>query len=222
MNLKAAKEIARQLRLRDLGGVICNDFIDMRDEKNRRGVEKALRDAIKRDRARTKVLRMSQFGVIEMTRQRIRPSLKRSVYEDCPECTGAGVVKTVESMSIDVMRLLALASHREDIRRVNISVCPDVATYLNNRKRKEIAKFEGDGGVDDLHPPRARRPPRAPASRLLRRPERRGPAAARPAPAASAGTLIPCARQGRDLNRSRPCRPDRSRLRARINPGGSR
>jgi ribonuclease E len=147
MNLKAAKEIARQLRLRDLGGVICNDFIDMRDEKNRRGVEKALRDAIKRDRARTKVLRMSQFGVIEMTRQRIRPSLKRSVYEDCPECTGAGVVKTVESMSIDVMRLLALASHREDIRRVNISVCPDVATYLNNRKRKEIAKFEGEGGA---------------------------------------------------------------------------
>ncbi len=147
MNLKAAKEIARQLRLRDLGGVICNDFIDMRDEKNRRGVEQALRDAIKRDRARTKVLRMSQFGVIEMTRQRIRPSLKRSVYEDCPECTGAGVVKTVESMSIDVMRLLALASHREDIRRVNISVCPDVATYLNNRKRKEITKFEGEGGA---------------------------------------------------------------------------
>ncbi len=147
MNLRAAKEIARQLRLRDLGGVICNDFIDMRDEKNRRGVEKALRDAIKRDRARTKILRMSQFGVIEMTRQRIRPSLKRSVYEDCPECSGAGVVKTVESMSIDVMRLLALAAHREDIRRVNITVNPDVATYLNNRKRKEIARFESEGNV---------------------------------------------------------------------------
>jgi ribonuclease E len=147
MNLRAAKEIARQLRLRDLGGVICNDFIDMRDEKHRRGVEKALRDAIKRDRARTKILRMSQFGVIEMTRQRIRPSLKRSVYEDCPECSGAGVVKTVESMSIDVMRLLALAAHREDIRRVNITVNHDVATYLNNRKRKEIARFESEGNV---------------------------------------------------------------------------
>ncbi len=118
MNLRAAKEIARQLRLRDLGGVIVNDFIDMRDERNRRGVEKALRDAIKRDRARTKVLRMSAFGLIEMTRQRIRPSLKRSVYEDCVRCAGAGVVKTVESMSIDVMRILALASHREaTIRR---------------------------------------------------------------------------------------------------------
>ena len=119
MNLRAAKEIARQLRLRDLGGVIVNDFIDMREERHRRGVERALRDAIKRDRARTKILRMSAFGLIEMTRQRIRPSLKRSIYEDCPHCAGAGVVKTAESMAIDVMRLLALASHREDIRRIN-------------------------------------------------------------------------------------------------------
>jgi ribonuclease E len=122
--------------------VIVNDFIDMREEKHRRGVERALRDAIKRDRARTKVLRMSAFGLIEMTRQRIRPSLKRSVYEDCTQCAGAGVVKTVESMSIDVMRLLALASHREDIRRVNVSISPPVATYLNNRKRRDLARLE--------------------------------------------------------------------------------
>src|SRR5260370_11323393 len=96
MNLRAAKEIARQLRLRDLGGVIVNDFIDMRDERNRRGVERALREAIRRDRARTKVLRMSAFGLIEMTRQRIRPSLRRSVYEDCSHCSTAGVVKTAD------------------------------------------------------------------------------------------------------------------------------
>jgi ribonuclease E len=147
MNLRAAKEIARQLRLRDLGGVIVNDFIDMREERHRRGVERALRDAIKRDRARTKVLRMSAFGLIEMTRQRIRPSLKRSIYEDCPHCGGAGVVKTVESMSIDVMRLLALAAHRDDIRRVNISVSPAVATYLNNRKRRDIARIESEANM---------------------------------------------------------------------------
>ena len=147
MNLRAAKEIARQLRLRDLGGVIVNDFIDMRDERNRRGVEKALRDAIKRDRARTKVLRMSAFGLIEMTRQRIRPSLKRSVYEDCVRCAGAGVVKTVESMSIDVMRILALASHRDDIRRIHIGVSPGVAAHLNNRKRKEITQLEIDANM---------------------------------------------------------------------------
>ena len=147
MNLRAAKEIARQLRLRDLGGVIVNDFIDMRDERNRRGVEKALRDAIKRDRARTKVLRMSAFGLIEMTRQRIRPSLKRSVYEDCARCVGAGLVKTVESMSIDVMRILALAAHREEIRRVHVGVAPGVAAHLNNRKRKEIAQIELDSNM---------------------------------------------------------------------------
>jgi ribonuclease E len=142
MNLRAAKEIARQLRLRDLGGVIVNDFIDMREERHRRGVERALREAIKRDRARTKVLRMSAFGLIEMTRQRIRPSLKRSVYEDCHHCTGAGVIKTAESMAIDVMRLVALATHREEIRRMAISVHPTVAAYLSNRKRKEIARLE--------------------------------------------------------------------------------
>ncbi len=147
MNLRAAKEIARQLRLRDLGGVIVNDFIDMRDEKNRRGVEKAIRDAIKRDRARTKVLRMSQFGLIEMTRQRIRPSLKRSVYEDCTHCAGMGQVKTVESMSIDVMRLLALASNRADVRRVNIGVCLAVANYLNNRKRSDLTRFEVEANM---------------------------------------------------------------------------
>jgi ribonuclease E len=147
MNLRAAKEIARQLRLRDLGGVIVNDFIDMRDEKHRRSVERAVRDAMKRDRARTKILRMSQFGIIEMTRQRIRPSLKRSVYEDCPHCAGAGVVKTAESMAIDVMRLLALVAHRADVRRVHVSVAPSVATYLNNRKRREIAQIETESNL---------------------------------------------------------------------------
>ena len=84
--------------------MIVNDFIDMRKEKHRRGVERALRDAAERDRARTKILRTSPFGLIEMTRQRIRPSLKRSVYADCPCCSGRGVVKTAESMAIEVIR----------------------------------------------------------------------------------------------------------------------
>src|SRR5262249_22678901 len=147
MNLQAAKEIARQLRLRDLGGVIVNDFIDMRDEKHRREVERALREAVKRDRARTKILRISQFGLIEMTRQRIRPSLKRSVYQDCPHCHGTSQVKTTESMSIDVMRMLQLAAHRENIHRINVRVHEDVANYLLNRKRKEISRLEGSGDL---------------------------------------------------------------------------
>ncbi len=145
MNIAAAKEIARQLRLRDLGGVIVNDFIDMRKERHRRGVERALRDAVKRDRARTKILRTSPFGLIEMTRQRIRPSLKRSVYKDCPGCLGTGVVKTAESMAIEVMRLVILAAQRDDIARIAVTVDDEVATYLNNKKRREIARLEDEG-----------------------------------------------------------------------------
>jgi ribonuclease E len=147
MNLLAAKEIARQLRLRDLGGVVINDFIDMREDKHRRAVEKAVREAVKRDRARTKVLRISQFGLIEMTRQRIRPSLKKSVYQDCPHCLGTGHVKTVESMSIDVMRLLQLAAHKDVVSRVQVKVHPAVAEYLLNRKRRDIGQLEESGGL---------------------------------------------------------------------------
>ena len=142
MNLIAAKEIARQLRLRDLGGVIVNDFIDMRRERYRRGVEKALYDAMKRDRARTKILRTSPFGLIEMTRQRIRPSLRKSIFRDCPTCIGTGMVKTAESMSIEVMRTLQLSAMRDDITRLNVTVHEEVATWINNRKRREIAQFE--------------------------------------------------------------------------------
>jgi ribonuclease E len=117
----------------------------MREEKHRRAVEKAMRDAVKRDRARTKILKISPFGLIEMTRQRIRPSLKRSVYQDCPYCHGMAQVKTVESMSIEVMRLLQLAAHRDYIARVEVHVTQDVANYLLNKKRKEIAALESEG-----------------------------------------------------------------------------
>ena len=147
LNLAAAKEIARQLRLRDLGGVIVNDFIDMRKDKHRRGLERAMRDALKRDRARTKILRTSPFGLIEMTRQRIRPSLKRSVYADCPCCKGRGVVKTEESMSIEVIRMLMLAGQQPKIANVTVRVNDKVASYLNNRKRKEITQLEDEAGM---------------------------------------------------------------------------
>jgi ribonuclease E len=147
LNLSAAKEIARQLRLRDLGGVIVNDFIDMRKESHRRKVEKSLRDAMRRDRARTKILRTSPFGLIEMTRQRIRPSFKRSVYEDCPCCRGRALVKTAESMSIEVTRLLMLACQQQGAAKVVVRVNENVAAYLNNRKRREIISLEESSGV---------------------------------------------------------------------------
>ena len=145
MNILAAQEIARQIRLRDLGGVIVNDFIDMRKERHRRGVERALRDAMKRDRARTKILRTSPFGLIEMTRQRVRPGLKRSAYTDCPCCHGTAVVKTPESMAIEVVRLLMLASQRPQIARVTVTVAGEVVDYLNNKKRHELARLEDEG-----------------------------------------------------------------------------
>jgi len=147
VNLRAADEISRQIRLRDLGGVVVSDFIDMREERHRRGVERALREAIRRDRARTKVLRISPFGLIEMTRQRIRPSLRRSTYEDCPCCTGTGQVKTAESLAIEVMRQLMTAATQDGVRRLTVEVHERVANYLNNRKRREITSLEEGGEI---------------------------------------------------------------------------
>ncbi len=159
MNLIAAKEIARQIRLRDLGGVIVNDFIDMKKDAHRRQVERTLRDAIKRDRAKTKILRTSPFGLIEMTRQRVRPSLKRSVYQECPCCHGGGVVKSPESMSLEVFRALVLASQQPTISRIHVTLAEEVVEFLNNKKRMELATIERDGntaivirGKDDLWP----------------------------------------------------------------------
>ncbi len=147
LNMNASKEIARQLRLRDLGGVIVNDFIDMRHETHRRKVERSLRDAMERDRARTKILRTSPFGLIEMTRQRIRPSLKRSVYEDCPCCQGRAVVKTGESMAIEVVRVMMMACQQPRAARITIRVNDKVAAFLNNRKRKAIIQMEESTNV---------------------------------------------------------------------------
>ncbi len=150
LNQIAAKEIARQLRLRDLGGVVVNDFIDMRRERYRRTVEHTLRDAVKRDRARTKILRTSPFGLIEMTRQRIRPSLKRSVYKECPGCVGSGLVKSAESMAIEVVRKLIMAAQGDRIAKVTVTVEDEVGNYLNNRKRRELTSLEDEHNMQVL------------------------------------------------------------------------
>ena len=148
LNQIAAREIARQLRLRDLGGVIVNDFIDMRKERNRRGLERTLRDAMKRDRARTKILRTSPFGLIEMTRQRIRPSIKRSVYKECPSCGGTGLVKSAESMAIEVVRKLIMCAHSGQAARITVTVEEEVANYLNNKKRRDLVELEQENNVE--------------------------------------------------------------------------
>ena len=127
--------------------MIIIDFIDMKNSDHRKELLKVMRDAMKRDRARTKILRTSPFGLIEMTRQRIRPSLKRSVYTDCPCCNTRGVVKTAESMSIEVIRMLMLAGQQPNISKVTVRVNDEVASYLNNRKRREITNLEEEGGM---------------------------------------------------------------------------
>ena len=141
-NMDAAAEIARQLRLRDLGGLIICDFIDMRGEKHRRDVEKAFRNAVKADRAHSKILRISRFGVVEMTRQRMRPSLQSTTYLACPHCGGTGFIKSHESLAIEVIRLLNLSASKNQIKRIELFVSPEVADYLQNKKRVTIAQIE--------------------------------------------------------------------------------
>ncbi len=141
-DMEAAEEIPRQLKLRDLGGVIICDFIDLRYERHRRELEETLFENFKDDRAKTKVLRMSQFGIIELTRQRMRPSLKRAIYFDCPHCKGAGLVKTPESMALELMRRLAIALNDVKVSRAELNVCADVAFHLLNKKRAALTALE--------------------------------------------------------------------------------
>jgi ribonuclease E len=146
INMEAAVEIARQLRLRDLGGLILCDFIDMRQERHMRAVEKALRDELKNHKERARILRMSAFGIIEMTRQRQGPSIKRNLYDDCPHCKGTGLVKMPESIMLDVMRTVQRATNRDEIQVVTITVAHEVALQILNSKRAHLAQTESETG----------------------------------------------------------------------------
>ncbi|MEZ6191118.1 MAG: Rne/Rng family ribonuclease [Phycisphaerales bacterium] len=141
-NMEAVDEICRQLRLRDLGGVIVNDLIDMRDLKRRRQVETRFRNNLKKDRARTRVGSISQFGLLEMTRQRMRPSLASSLSSACTACAGRGHVKSPESVVLDVMRRLALVLSRSEVVRAELIISPDAAFQLLNRKRGQLVELE--------------------------------------------------------------------------------
>ena len=141
-NLKAAKEIARQVRLRDIGGVIIVDFIDMKEEKHMRAVEKTLEASLKRDRARKKMLKISRFGIIEMTRQRIRPSLKSVIYESCKNCGGTGETETLESTCLSLMRQIKSMVNNPQIKKIEITASDVVAGYLLNKKRQKLTELE--------------------------------------------------------------------------------
>jgi len=143
LNVMAAKEIARQIRLRDLGGLIIIDFVDMEKPQNRRHVEKVLREAFKNDPARSEIAHISRFGVVEMTRQRVQPSLQRTAYIDCPHCRGSGIIKSEESMALEVLRHLRLLAGHDQVARVEVLLHPRVAEYVNNQKRAALARLEG-------------------------------------------------------------------------------
>ena len=141
-NLEAAEEIARQLRLRDIGGLIVIDFIDMESQTNQRAVEDMLRDSVKMDRARIQLGRLSRFGLLELSRQRLRPALSETTHINCPRCNGMGTIRGVESMSLALLRLIGEEARKERTGRVIAQVPVDVATYLMNEKREQLNQIE--------------------------------------------------------------------------------
>ena len=141
-NLEAADEAARQLRLRDLGGLIVIDFIDMEEAKNQKAVESRLKDALHYDRARVQMGKISRFGLMELSRQRLRPSLSEGSHITCPRCNGVGVIRDTESSALHILRILQEEAMKEGTAAVHAQVPVDVATFLLNEKRTDIAKLE--------------------------------------------------------------------------------
>jgi ribonuclease E len=141
-NLEAADEIARQLRLRDIGGLIVIDFIDMTSNKNQREVENRVKDALEIDRARVQVGRISRFGLLEMSRQRLRPSLGETSGHVCPRCDGTGVVRDMRSLSLSLIRLIEEEATKDNTAQVRIIAPLEISTYLTNEKRSEIMDIE--------------------------------------------------------------------------------
>ncbi|WP_242464399.1 ribonuclease E, partial [Thiococcus pfennigii] len=149
-NLEAADEIARQLRLRDLGGLFVIDFIDMTPAKNQREVENRLREALKQDRARVQVARISRFGLLEMSRQRLRPSLGESSQLVCPRCRGQGTIRGVESLALSILRIIEEEAMKDNTQRILAHLPIDVATFLLNEKRRSILDIEQRQDVEVL------------------------------------------------------------------------
>lgn len=141
-NLEAAEEVARQIRLRDLGGLVVVDFIDMRDTKHRSAVERSLREHLKRDKARTRIGRISQFGLLEMSRQRLAPSIEFGSLVSCPSCRGKGWIPSTETLAVRFLRRLKMESSKANINRIHGTVPIAVADYVLNKKRKEILELE--------------------------------------------------------------------------------
>ena len=154
-NLEAADEIARQFRLRDIGGLIVIDFIDMTQNRHQREVEQRLREAVKQDRARVQIGRISRFGLLEMSRQRLRPSLGESTQIVCPRCSGSGTIRDVDSLSLAILRLLGEETRKEHTAKVIAQVPVSIGTYLLNEKREWVSKLEERAGIKIIIVPNA-------------------------------------------------------------------
>ena len=141
-NLEAAEEIALQLRLRDLAGIVAIDFIDMEEERNNRKLELKMREVMKRDRARTQVAKINNFGVLMLSRQRLRSSFMESSYVQCPHCMGSGVVPSIQTAAIILFRHLQEKLLAKTAQKIIMTVPTDVAVYLLNHKRAELAEME--------------------------------------------------------------------------------
>jgi ribonuclease E len=153
-NLEAADEIGRQLRLRDLAGLIVIDFIDMEEGRNDREVEKRMRDAVKNDRARVQIGKISQFGLLEMSRQRLRAGVLAGSTVTCPHCGGAGIVRSVESTTLRLLRALEEEGEKNRASAVTVRVASDIALYALNQKRRELARIEAEYGMEISFEPR--------------------------------------------------------------------
>src|SRR5689334_22868689 len=154
-NLEAAEEVARQLRLRDLGGLIVVDFIDMESQKNQREVENVFRDSLRHDRARVQIGKISRFGLMELSRQRLQPSLEETAHIGCPRCGGTGFIRGTESTALHVLRIVQEEAMKENTGAVHVQVPVDVASFLLNEKRGEIQKLEGRLKVNIILVPNA-------------------------------------------------------------------
>ena len=146
-NKEAAEEIARQLRLRDVGGLIVIDFIDMLNSRHQKDVENKMRDALEVDRARVQVGRISRFGLLEMSRQRLRPSLEETMSRTCPRCKGQGTIRGTRSLALSILRLVEEEAQKEFSREIRAIVPVPVATFLLNEKRKEISDIESRNSI---------------------------------------------------------------------------
>jgi ribonuclease E len=141
-NLEAAEEVARQLRLRDLGGLIIIDFIDMENPRNQRDVENRVREALRFDRARVQTGKISRFGLLELSRQRLRPALAETSYIPCPRCSGTGHIRSTESAALHILRILEEEAMKDNTAAVHAQVPVDVATFLLNEKRTDVQAVE--------------------------------------------------------------------------------